>query len=207
MSLSSLFHRMYSTRLRWAPPGICAGALAGAVIAGCASPDPAPGDPDDSPIAARAASAPSSNAALLSGSTAMQAVAAGNAATLVTSRPDFLHASASEAFVQGAVTSSSGSFYVPYERTYAGLPVIGGDFVMVLDGAGQAVYHSVALERPVGVLSTTPRLTRAAAEAIAVAQLRKVTQVEGTQLVVHALGATARLAWESTVDGLSLIHI
>src|SRR5262249_56626395 len=34
-------------------------------------------------------------------------------------------------------------------------------------------------------------------------QLRTVTTVEGTQLVVYALGTgPARLAWESTVDGI-----
>jgi Zn-dependent metalloprotease len=48
----------------------------------------------------------------------------------------------------------------------------------------------------------TPAITAAAAEKVAKAQLKTVTKVEPTTLVVHALGATARLAWESIVDGV-----
>jgi len=133
---------------------------------------------------------------------AAHALASSNAAALVASRPAFLHASPNDAFVQRNIEASSGLFYVPYERTYAGLPVVGGDFVMVIDGAGQHVDSSAALERPIDLPSITPSLSRAGAETIATQRLLSVTRVEGTQLVVNALGATARLAWESTVDGL-----
>jgi Zn-dependent metalloprotease len=129
------------------------------------------------------------------------ALAARNAAALVASRPAFLHASPNDAFVQGSVVSSGGIFYVPYERTYALLPVVGGDFVVVIDGAGQIIYNSVAQDHPNDIPSIRPTLSQAAAEAIATRQLRSVTRIEGTQLVVNALGATARLAWESTIDG------
>ena len=73
---------------------------------------------------------------------------------------------------------------------------------MVMDGAGQNIYNSVALDHPIALASITPTLTQGGAEAIATLRLRSVTRVEGTQLVVNALGATARLAWESTVDGV-----
>jgi len=99
------------------------------------------------------------------------------------------------------VTTSQNLQYVSYDRTYKGLPVVGGDFVLVTNGAGQVVFHSVAMEHPIGTLATTPSVTKAAAEALATKQLTTVTKVEGTQLVVNALGATPRLAWESTVDG------
>jgi zinc metalloprotease ZmpA len=128
-------------------------------------------------------------------------LAAQGAAALVASRPAYLFASDADAFVQGGVVSSTGAQYVSYERTHAGLPVRGGDFVLVTDATGQVVYHSVALARPVGSLSVAPQLTKAAAEAVARRQLRTVSRVEGTQLVVDALGTAARLAWESTVDG------
>lgn len=127
-------------------------------------------------------------------------LAAQKADQLVASRPDYLHASPSEQFQQGAVITSGSTQYVPYERTYGGLPVIGGDFVLVMNGAGQSVFNSVALERPIGSLSTTPKLSSGEAESIATKQLTTVTRVEGTRLVVHALG-TPKLAWESTVDG------
>ena len=130
------------------------------------------------------------------------AVASNNAAALVASRPAFLNASAKDEFVQRGMQSSGGHVYVPYERTHAGLPVVGGDFVMVLDGAGQLVHHTHALTRPIDLPSTKPTLSQAAAQTIASQRLRSVTNVEGTELVVHALGESPRLAWETTVNGV-----
>jgi Zn-dependent metalloprotease len=128
-------------------------------------------------------------------------LAAQKATEVVASRPAYLMAGPSDAFVQGNVVSSGTAQYVPYLRTYAGLRVVGGDFVLVLNNSGQVVYHSVAMAHPIGTVATTPAVTSSAAEAVAKRQLRTVTTVEGTQLVVDALGATSRLAWESTVDG------
>jgi Zn-dependent metalloprotease len=135
------------------------------------------------------------------GLSAGYARASTSAASLVVSRPAFLHASPNDAFVQGNVISSQGLFYVPHERTYAGLPVVGGDFVLVVNGTGQVTYTSSALERTIDIPSIKPTLSQAAAETIATKRLRSVTRVEGTQLVVNALGTPARLAWESTVNG------
>src|SRR5437016_11356771 len=133
---------------------------------------------------------------------AARTLAAHNAAEFVATRPAYLMASANEQFVQGSVESSGAIQYVPYRRTYGGLPVVGGDFVLVMNKAGQVVYNSTALQHPIGTVSTTPALTQGAAESIAGQQLRSVSKVEGSRLVVHALGATSRLAWESTVDGV-----
>jgi len=129
------------------------------------------------------------------------AVAAQAAGTLVANRPARLRASAKDAFVQDRVVSADGIQYVPYRRTYAGLPVLGGDFVVVVDGTGQVTYDSVALAQPIGDLSITPRLTRDAAEAVARGQLPTVHRIEESHLVVDALGDAPRLAWESTLDG------
>src|SRR5689334_6511343 len=73
------------------------------------------------------------------------ALAADSAAALVASRPAFLNVSDGDEFQPGKVTSSGGTQYVPYERTHAGLPVRGGDFVVVTNNAGQVLYNSVAL--------------------------------------------------------------
>ena len=132
----------------------------------------------------------------------VHAFATSNAGAFVASQPAFLQVSPHDAFVQGDVTSSNGVFYVPFERTFAGIPVIGGDFVTVLDGAGQVIHTTSALERPIALASVTPTLSQAAAATIATQRLHSVTSVEGTQLVVNALGATPRLAWESTVNGI-----
>jgi Zn-dependent metalloprotease len=131
-----------------------------------------------------------------------RALAAQSAAALVATRPDFLKASAGEVFQPGSVVSSGPAQYVPYQRTYAGLPVRGGDFVIVTDGAGQVMYESVALAKPIGSIAVTPTVSSDTAAATAGRQLHTVSTTEGTQLVVDALGGTPRLAWESTVDGL-----
>ncbi|MEU9825338.1 M4 family metallopeptidase [Micromonospora chersina] len=130
-----------------------------------------------------------------------RAIAADSARALVADRPAYLHASSDEAFVQKPVISSEGTQYVPYERTYKGLPVVGGDFVLATDAAGNLKYASVAQQQAIGSLATTPKLTSAAAAKTARAQLRTVSTVEGTNLVVYTLGAKPALAWETTVRG------
>src|SRR5262245_9975762 len=85
---------------------------------------------------------------------AARTLAAHNAAAFVANRTAYLMASANEQFVQGSVVSSGSTQYVPYQRTYGGLPVVGGDFVLVMNGAGQVVYNSTALEHPIGSVST-----------------------------------------------------
>jgi Zn-dependent metalloprotease len=153
------------------------------------------------PAVANATWAQATGAATISGLVPAYALASRHADVLVTSRPAFLHASPNDAFAQTSVVPSGGLSYVAYERTHLGLPVIGGDFVLVIDGTGQITYHSVAQERPTDIPSITPTLSQVDAESIAARQLPTVTGVEGTQLVVNALGDTPRLAWESTVDG------
>jgi len=164
---------------------------AAAIFAGCI-------DDPGAPSATAGANATSAQAI---GAATTPGLASHHADVLVASRPAFLHASPNDAFAQTSVMASRGLSYVAYERTHLGLPVIGGDFVLVIDGTGQIVYQSVAQERPIDIPSITPTLSQAAAESIAAKQLLTVTGVEGTQLVVDALGDTARLAWESTVEG------
>ncbi|WP_045741073.1 M4 family metallopeptidase [Actinoplanes rectilineatus] len=130
------------------------------------------------------------------------AAAAAGAEALVGSRPAVLQAGASETFHQRRVIRSGDVSYVAYDRSYRGLPVVGGDFVVVTDTAGRTRFTSVAQTRPIGTLSTTPRLSAADATATAKALLTTVTTVEPTTLVVFTAGdTTARLAWQTTVSG------
>jgi len=132
----------------------------------------------------------------------VQTLAAQSADALVAGRPAFLHAGANDQFVRQSVISTGSAQYVPYQRTYSGIPVVGGDFVVVTNNAGQVVFDSVAQDHAIGTLSTTPTLSSAKAESVASGQLKAVSKVEGTRLVVYALGAgPAALAWETTVDG------
>jgi zinc metalloprotease ZmpA len=120
---------------------------------------------------------------------------------LVASRPQVLRAGRYDAFQQQRVLSSGGLQYVPYTRTYKGLPVNGGDFVVQTNAAGEPTYTSVAQTTEIGELPVTPTVTAARAAETAKAQLTTVTEVEGTTLVVDATGASARLAWSTTVNG------
>jgi Zn-dependent metalloprotease len=128
-------------------------------------------------------------------------VAAQSARELVAGRPVRLHPSAADAFHQLAVISTrDGLQYVPYERTYKGLPVVGGDFVVVTRDNGQVVSTAVAQQRAIDV-ATAPAISAARAAGIARGQLATATGVESTRLVVQALQSTPRLAYESVVTG------
>jgi Zn-dependent metalloprotease len=121
------------------------------------------------------------------------------AARLVGQRPAALHAGRHDAFVAGRVISSGGLQYVPYERTYRGLPVVGGDFVVATDSSGKVLATSVAQTRKVRLSSTRAAVSRAAARA-ASAHLVRHAALGSSRLVV-AQGRASRLAWETWVTG------
>src|SRR5919107_3736860 len=80
------------------------------------------------------------------------ALAAQSAAALVASKAAALHISSHDAFIAHSVISTrEGLQYVPYDRTYKGLPVVGGDFVVVSNSAGQVLSTSVQQDRAINV--------------------------------------------------------
>ncbi|WP_086841291.1 M4 family metallopeptidase [Amycolatopsis kentuckyensis] len=130
-----------------------------------------------------------------------QTLAASAAAGLVASRPAALHASADDVFLaQKAISATNGLKYIPYERSYKGLAVVGGDFVVATDSTGQVLGTSVAQDQTIDLATTTAKVSKAAAEATARQQLSAVDSVSPAQQVVYALG-TPTLAWKSTVVG------
>ncbi len=129
-----------------------------------------------------------------------KALASSGAAAYVASRPAALHASDDDAFVQyGVMSTREGLQYVPYDRSYRGVPVAGGDFVVVTDSLGKVLSVAVAQDKRIGV-STSPALSEAKATAVARRQLTRVDRVESTRLVVQARG-TPRLAYDVLVTG------
>jgi zinc metalloprotease ZmpA len=130
-----------------------------------------------------------------------QALAARSAAAFVSSTPAAVFAGADEQFVQLSVVSSEGLQYVPFERTYQGLPVIGGDFVVVTDSKGTVRDLSVAQQQMTGKLDTTPKLTAGQANEIARGQLTTVASADKPVLSVYTLGDTPRLVWDVRVTG------
>lgn len=109
--------------------------------------------------------------------------------------------SAGDAFHRTAATpGSQGSFYVSYVRSYRGLPVYGGDFVLAVDKSGKVTGSTSGQERTITLGSTKPTVARAAARRKAAAQLGRVAKVGTPTLTVFAEG-TPRLAWVTKVSG------
>jgi Zn-dependent metalloprotease len=129
------------------------------------------------------------------------AAAAQSVDSFVKSKPSVIQPSSDESYVQKSVTASGNAKYISYDRTYKGLHVRGGDFVVVTDKAGATKYTSVAQTKAIGNLSTTPSITSASALATARQQLKTVDNVEGTSLVVYTIDGPARLAYETTLSG------
>ena len=130
-----------------------------------------------------------------------RALAAQSARQLVASRPPALKVSAHDGFRAQRIVSSHGIQYAPYERTYRGLPVVGGDFVIVTDARGQILDTSVAQTHRVRLASVTPRLARTTAVRTARHQVPHVTASTRPHLVVWQHDATSRLGWETRVTG------
>lgn len=104
-------------------------------------------------------------------------------------------------FSAGQVTSTpEGLQYVAFERTYRGLPVVGGDFVVVTDKGGEVLGTSVAQKAKTALGSLTPTLDRDNAREIASRQLATVDHVGATRLVVWQKDGS-HLAWETRVTG------
>ncbi|WP_328607056.1 M4 family metallopeptidase [Amycolatopsis sp. NBC_00345] len=130
-----------------------------------------------------------------------EAMAVNAAQQLVASRPAALHASPDDVFQPHNVISSvNGLKYVPYDRTYKGLPVVGGDFVVATNSAGKVLATSVAQTSAVNLPSTSPKLTAQQAEAVARTQVPTVDSVLPAQLAAYAAG-TPKLAWTTQVSG------
>ena len=108
--------------------------------------------------------------------------------------------------VTDTVTDADGTTHVRMDRTYRGLPVLGGD--LVVHRGAQAGWRGVSqtLDRAVRV-STKPAVSadRAAARALAPAKatrsIRGLEKAGAPRLVVDATSGTARLAWEVLSGG------
>ncbi|MDX6281590.1 MAG: zinc metalloprotease ZmpA [Kribbellaceae bacterium] len=131
-----------------------------------------------------------------------KAFAAKTATSLVAVRPAALHAGKSDSFIAKPVISDpSGLQYVPYERTFKGLPVVGGDFVVVTDADGAVKATSVSQTTAIPDLATKAGISAATAKATATKQLKFVTSSTTPTLAVYALRGTPKLAWQSRVTG------
>ncbi len=106
-----------------------------------------------------------------------------------------------DAFQRSSTTAGTdGTQYVAYDRTYRGLPVIGGDVVLAVDSSGKVTGRSATLRRPISLASVTPRVSAREAERTSRARVGQVRRTTKPQLVVLAHHAP-RLAWSTLVTG------
>ncbi|MDI9834596.1 M4 family metallopeptidase [Streptomyces sp. KAU_LT] len=106
--------------------------------------------------------------------------------------------------VRDVVVDADGAQHVRYDRTYRGLPVLGGDFVVHLAKDGTYRSASRATRGTLSLASVTPRIAAPKAADLAAGVLRAVHAGQTLrrltarpELVVDALHGTPRLAWRT----------
>ncbi|MFC8719239.1 M4 family metallopeptidase [Kitasatospora sp. NPDC057198] len=104
------------------------------------------------------------------------------------------------------LVDNDGARHVRYDRTYRGLPVVGGDLVVHYGKNGKVTSTTWAHEGAIKVAGVTPKLTGKDATATAVRSAKHVKQARTThldtsQLVVWAVGKVPVLAYRNTVTG------
>ncbi|WP_443062264.1 M4 family metallopeptidase [Streptomyces sp. NBC_00386] len=111
--------------------------------------------------------------------------------------------------VKDVVKDNDGTLHTRYERTYAGLPVLGGDIVVHTPPASQAtgtVSTTFNNKHTIKVASTTPAVTRATAGAQALKTAKSLKaekpSTDSARKVIWAGTGTPRLAWETVISGL-----
>ncbi|MFF3208580.1 M4 family metallopeptidase [Streptomyces sp. NPDC002962] len=112
--------------------------------------------------------------------------------------------------VKDVVKDNDGTLHTRYERTYAGLPVLGGDLVVHTPPASLAAGTVSTTfnnnRRTVSVRSTTATYGKAAAESKALTAAKALDAqnpaAQSARKVIWAGEGTPKLAWETVVSGL-----
>ncbi|WSY15387.1 M28 family peptidase [Embleya sp. NBC_00896] len=130
-----------------------------------------------------------------------QALAVSAADRAAASGLDALAKGPDEQYERLAVTPWVDDLYsVAYQRTYRGLPVVGGDAVVMADGKGRVHAAQSATDARISV-PTQATIDAGAAETASRAQLPTVDKVESHRLVVRVKDGRSNLAWETVVAG------
>jgi Zn-dependent metalloprotease len=116
--------------------------------------------------------------------------------------PADVRAAGGDAYRIDRTISDSSGTHVRYARTFQGLRVYGGDFVVHTAPNGVYKGSSVGLEAPL-TLSTTPKVTSAKAAQTARGRFSgTVATVGSPELFVDASSGKGKLAWETVVTGM-----
>ncbi|MGW0210154.1 M4 family metallopeptidase [Streptomyces sp. NPDC003233] len=108
--------------------------------------------------------------------------------------------------VKDVVKDADGTVHTRYERTYAGLPVLGGDLVVHTAKSGRTEGVTKATKAAIKVASLKPQITAAKAEQQAVSAARTLgsakSSADGARKVIWAGSGKPVLAYETVVGGL-----
>ena len=141
-----------------------------------------------------------STASLAAPRPSRDAVAEEAAREVIAARPSQLYLSRYDK-VQAQGTQRSGRLrFVSYERTYRGLPVVGGDFVVVVDGKGNVVYTSVAQTGKVKLADVRASIPATSARSKTAGKVANA-RLGKSRLVVLQRGSQSSLAWRTTATG------
>ncbi|WNI18189.1 M4 family metallopeptidase [Actinacidiphila sp. ITFR-21] len=118
-----------------------------------------------------------------------------------------LHLGANEKLVvKDVVKDVDGTTHTRYERTYLGLPVLGGDLVVAQNAAGATTSVDKATGAAIAVSSVTPAKTADSAKSYALTAAKAAgaaspTAANAPRKVIWAADGTPTLAWESVIGG------
>ncbi|MFJ5839768.1 M4 family metallopeptidase [Streptomyces shenzhenensis] len=107
--------------------------------------------------------------------------------------------------VRDVVKDVDGTVHTRYERTYAGLPVLGGDLIVHTSETGTTEGVTKATKNTIEVASLTPRIAAAKAEQQALGAAEAAgsakTEADGARKVIWAGSGKPVLAYETVVGG------
>jgi len=126
------------------------------------------------------------------------------AARVIQERPTAVRGSPHDRYRNlDTIVDPDGRTHVRYERTYRGLPVIGGDFIVHHAPGGAFDSVSVRLAKPL-TLGTRPSVPAGRAASAAVEHFPGTPTGAGTpRLAVDAIDGVGRLVWETVVNGVA----
>ncbi|GGS96908.1 peptidase M4 [Streptomyces cinerochromogenes] len=108
--------------------------------------------------------------------------------------------------VKDVVKDGDGTLHTRYERTYAGLPVLGGDLVVTTAKSGKTMDVVRATNATLKVTGLTPAVPKAAAEKQAVQRAKALggtrPAADSVRKVIWAATGKPVLAYETVVGGL-----
>ena len=188
---------------------IAAGALiAGAAMVAVALPaNPASASPAQSAGTAATHAQPRAGALPATLSAAQHSALLQQAQAGATATAQTLRLGAKEKLVaKDVVKDQDGTVHTRYERTYDGLPVLGGDLVVATNAAGATTAVDKATNATLTVRTETAKQSAAKAQSFAITTAKAAgaaspTAAASPRKVVWAANGVPTLAWESVIGG------